>query len=117
MKIGNVVHREEGASCAECGGALCGPGENWKDRALARRGNAAERLNGAEFGESYRVHENEHVELAEMFCPQCRALLSVEIYLQGEPYRWDFRSLATAREQGYDAVAEFKQDPDAWISF
>lgn len=117
MKIGNVLHSESGSSCAGCNEAICGPGENWKEHVLARRGNAASRLNNAEFGESYRVHENQHVELAELFCPRCHDLLSVELYLKGEAYRWDYRSLAMAQEQGYDPVAEFREDPDAWISF
>jgi acetone carboxylase gamma subunit len=117
MKIGNVLHGEAGSSCASCNESISGPGENWKEHALARRGNAADRLNTGEFGSSYRVHENPHVELAELFCPHCRELLSVELYLDGEQYRWDYRSLATAQEQGYDAVKEFQQDPEAWISF
>jgi acetone carboxylase gamma subunit len=117
MKIGNVVHNGEGSSCAACGERISAPGENWKDHALARRGNAADRLNTGEFGQFYRVHENQHVEIAELFCPHCNDLLSVELYLQGEPYRWDYRSLDEARSQGYDAASEFRENPDAWISF
>jgi acetone carboxylase gamma subunit len=116
-KIGNVVHNGEGSSCAACGERISAPGENWKDHALARRGNAADRLNTGEFGQFYRVHENQHVEIAELFCPHCNDLLSVELYLQGEPYRWDYRSLEEARSQGYDAASEFRENPDAWISF
>jgi acetone carboxylase gamma subunit len=117
MKIGNVEHGPSGCSCAGCGGTLCGQGENWKEHVLAKRGNAADRLNQGQFGESYRVHENQHVELAELFCPHCHDLLSVELYLKDEPYRWDYRSLETAKEQGYDPVSEFHQDEDSWISF
>jgi acetone carboxylase gamma subunit len=117
MKIGNVLHAESGSTCASCGHPLGGPGDNWKQHALARRGSAAERLNGGEFGPFYRVHENQYVELAELFCPECHALLSVELYLKGEPYRRDYRSLEAARESGYDAVAEFKENPELWISF
>lgn len=118
MQIGNITYRKSGeVCCAECDLLLASPGENWKDLVRSRRGNAAERLNGGEFGPLYRVHENPHVELAELFCPSCHGLLSVELYLKGEPYRWDYRSLDEAREQGYDAVAAYKQDPGAWISF
>jgi acetone carboxylase gamma subunit len=117
MKIGNVVHRDSGSVCGNCAAALCGPDENWKEQALARREKAAARLNDGSFGRFYKVHDNEHVELAELFCPECQGLLSVELYLNGEPYRRDFRSLEAARADGYDPVVELREEPEAWISF
>jgi acetone carboxylase gamma subunit len=117
MKIGNIVHTESGSRCGGCAESLCGPDENWKDHSLARRGNAAERLNNGDFGRFYKVHDNEHVELAELFCPHCKALLSVELYLHGEPYRSDYLTLEAGRSEGYDPVAEFRDEPEAWTSF
>lgn len=119
MRIGDVVWRQEDRSvaCARCDEVLCEDHENWKEHALVKRGNAAERLNGGDFGSSYAVYENEHLELAEIFCPHCHAILSVELYLQDEPLRWTFRGLDVAREQGYDAAADFAAHPDEWISF
>lgn len=117
MKIGSVVYAESGPSCAHCEEAIGGPDENWKEHSLARRGNAAGRLNGGEFGDHFQVHENEHVELAELFCPHCKALLTVELYQRGEPYRREYQSLESARAAGYDPVAEFRDDPDSWVSF
>jgi acetone carboxylase gamma subunit len=117
MKIGNVVYAAAGPTCEHCGTTICGRDENWKEHSLARRGNAAERLNDGEFGDHFQVHENEHVELAELFCPNCKALLTVELYLHGEPYRREYQSLESASAAGYDAVAEFRDDADAWVSF
>lgn len=117
MKIGNVVWAGEQVQCAHCSERLCDATENWKDHSLAHRGLASERLTPERFGPSFRVHENPNVELAELFCPHCKALLSVELYLVGEPYRWDYRSPELARDQDYDPAREIREDPDSWISF
>ena len=53
----------------------------------------------------------------EIFCPRCKTLLAIELYLRGEPTRWTFRSLAIASSQGYDPFAEREVDPERWISF
>lgn len=117
MKIGNLVWHDNGVHCAFCEHRLSDESQNWKEFSLARRGLASERLTSDHFGPSFRVQENPNVELAELFCPQCKALLSVELYLLGEPYRWDHRSLEVASEQDYNPMAEFQRDPSAWISF
>lgn len=117
MKIGNLLWEGGGVHCAFCSERLSDESDNWKDHSLARRGLASERLTPEHFGPSFRVHENPNVEIAELFCPHCKGLLSVELYLVGEPYRWDHRSLDVAREQDYDPMEEFQRDPDAWISF
>jgi acetone carboxylase gamma subunit len=117
MKIGNLAWEGDAVHCGVCDERLCDESQNWKDHSLARRGLASERLTPEHFGPSFRVHDNPNVELAELFCPHCKALLSVELYLAGEPYRWDHRSLEVARDQDYDPMEEFQRDPDAWISF
>lgn len=117
MRIGNVVWADGTVACAHCGHRLCDSGSNWKDHCLARRGSAADRLNAGEFGAAFKVHENAAVELAELSCPGCKAMLSVELYLDGEPYRSDYRTLEQAREAGYDPVAEFRDDAGSWLSF
>ncbi|HKP18273.1 MAG TPA: acetone carboxylase subunit gamma, partial [Gaiellaceae bacterium] len=119
LTFGPVVWRgaADSVECAGCRARLCGRDENWKEHVLAVRGNAAERLARGEFGTTYRVYAHERVELAELFCPSCSALLSVELYLRGEPYRRDYAPLGAARSAGYDAEAEYAQDPDSWISF
>jgi acetone carboxylase gamma subunit len=117
MKIGNVVWAGDEVRCARCSERLWVASHNWKDHSLAKRGLASERLTSEHFGPSFRVHDNENVELAELFCPHCKALLSVELYLVGEPYRWDYRSLDVAAEQDYDLAEDFRRDPAAWISF
>jgi hypothetical protein len=63
------------------------------------------------------VYDHPGVNIVELFCPHCSALLSVELYLADEPLRCTFRRLEDARADGYDAVAEFQKDPEAWISF
>ncbi|MGE0862200.1 MAG: acetone carboxylase subunit gamma [Gammaproteobacteria bacterium] len=119
MQIGDVRWDDvtHDVHCVPCGARLCADDQNWKAHALVRRGNAAERLNGGGFGDTYRLYEHAELELAEIFCPACKALLSVELYLRGEPLRWSWRSLAVAARQGYDPVAEFAADPTSWISF
>jgi acetone carboxylase gamma subunit len=117
MKIGNVVWEGEEVRCAHCSERLCEASQNWKDHSLARRGLASERLTPEHFGPSFRVQDNANVELAELFCPNCKALLSVELYLIGEPYRWDYRSADVAGAQGYDPAQEWRDDPSSWISF
>jgi acetone carboxylase gamma subunit len=104
-------------ACAKCEHRLSSDAENWKEHALVKRGNAAARLNNGAFGRKFRVYENPHLELAELFCPSCKALLAVELYLRGEPLRWTYRSLDTAAKAGYDAVADYAAHPDQWISF
>ena len=117
MTIGNLLWDGGAVHCARCSERLCDESQNWKDHSLARRGLASERLTPEHFGPSFRVQDNPNVELAELFCPHCKALLSVELYLVGEPYRWDHRSLDVAREHDYDPMEEFQRDPAAWISF
>ena len=119
MRIGDVVWDTDAheVRCAPCGERLCADDENWKEHALVKRGNAAERLNGGSFGPAYRVYAHADLELAEIFCPACKALLSVELYLRDEPLRWTYRSLEAAARQGYDAPADYRADPDSWISF
>jgi hypothetical protein len=79
---------------------------------MRRRGSTA-----APSARTYRVHAHHRVELAELFCPACEELLSVELYLANEPYRCDYRPLDIAVSQGYDAPAEYAQDTAGWISF
>ncbi|MGE0068409.1 MAG: acetone carboxylase subunit gamma [Solirubrobacterales bacterium] len=117
IKIGKVIWRDEEVVCDGCGNALCANSENWKDHVQAVRGLASERLTAERFGPSYQLRENAHVEVVEFFCHHCRALLSVEIYTDGEPYRWDYQSLAVARDRGYDPVREFRDAPEDWVSF
>lgn len=119
MRIGDVVWREDDHSiiCANCDSWLSSDTENWKEYALVKRTNAAERLNGGDFGNTYSVYEHPDLELAEIFCPNCKSLLSVELYLCDEPLRWTYRSLPVAAKSGYDAVADYAADPSAWISF
>ena len=119
MRIGDVVWDEATSSvaCGRCEARFCGTEENWKEQALVKRTNAAERLNSGDFGPAFRVYEHDDLELAEIFCPHCKALLTVELYLRDEPMRWTFRPLAVARTQGYDPVAEYEADPEGWISF
>ena len=119
MRIGDVIWTAatRSVSCACCNAHLCADHENWKEHALVKRSNAAERLNGGSFGPSYRVYEHPDLELAEIFCPACKALLSVELYLRDEALRWTFRSLEVAAQQGYDATADYAANPQAWISF
>ncbi len=119
MRIGDVVWNQEdhSVSCSKCSARLSADDENWKDQALVKRTNAAERLNSGEFGPAFHVYEHDDLELAEIFCPECKALLTVEFYLRDEPMRWTFRSLAVAKSQGYDPVAEYEADPEGWISF
>jgi len=119
MQIGDVNWStgDHAISCACCGARLCADDENWKEHALVKRTNAAERLNGGSFGPAFRVYEHPDLELAEIFCPSCKALLSVELYLRDEPLRWTFRSLDVAARQGYDAAADFAANPGDWISF
>jgi acetone carboxylase gamma subunit len=119
MRIGNVVwsHEQHSVSCGRCGARLSADDQSWKDHALVKRSNAAQRLNSGEFGPAFHVYEHEDLELAEIFCPECKALLAVELCLRDEPLRWTFRSLAVAKSQGYDPVAEYEADPESWISF
>lgn len=117
MQIGSVVYTDSGAKCAHCSQHFCSPEQNWKEHVVANRGRAAERLNNGQFGEHYQVHEHDEVELAELYCPGCKALLTVEIYLKGEPYRREYQTLESARAAGYDPVAEFRDSPGDWISF
>jgi acetone carboxylase gamma subunit len=117
LKIGKVIWRDSGVYCSHCDAEICGVDENWKDHSLARRGLAAEQLTASRFGPSYKLHPNPRVEVAELFCPTCKGLLSVELYKAGEPYRWDYSTLERGRERGYDPVGEFRNDPDSWIAF
>ncbi len=119
LDFGPIVLRPsaDAVECAACTVRLCGPDENWKEHAAAARGRAYDRLMRGEFGPWYRVYEHDRVELAELFCPSCGSLLSVELYLTGEPYRRDYAPLAVAREEGYDAQREHAEDPSSWISF
>lgn len=118
MKIGNVRWDADGSvCCARCGTLLCTERENWKEHALVKRGNASDRLNSGEFGPAFGVYPNEHLEFAEIFCPECKGVLSTEFYLRDEPFRWTFRSLEVAAEQDYDAVADLAENPDKWLSF
>lgn len=119
MRIGDVswdLDTHE-VACARCSGVICRDDQNWKEHSLVVRKNAAERLNDAQFGATFRVHEHPDVELAEIFCPHCEALLSVELYVTGEPFRWTYQSLDVARRRGYDPVAEMRNAPDQWLSF
>jgi N-methylhydantoinase B len=117
VRIGNVLQDLGGRQdrCADCGYVLARAGHNWKEQCSARRVNASERLNRGDVGPDNRVRAHPCVELAELFCPACSALLSVEFYLTNEPYRWSFRTLADARDAGYDAAAEHETDPQSWI--
>jgi acetone carboxylase gamma subunit len=119
MRIGDVVWTEDGKSvqCAHCKATISNADQNWKEYALVKRGNAALRLNNGEFGPTYRVYDNPHLELAEIFCPGCHALLSVELYLAGEPLRWAFRTLEAAAADGYNAKEDWRTNPERWISF
>jgi acetone carboxylase gamma subunit len=117
MRIANLVWTEDAVSCRHCGARLSSPEENWKDHALVERGLATDRLTGENFGPSYRLGKHEEVELAELFCPGCHALLSVETYLKGEPFRRDYRSLEGAAGAGYDPVGEFRDAPEDWVTF
>jgi acetone carboxylase gamma subunit len=119
MRIGEVIWKQEEhcVSCANCDTRLSADDENWKEHALVKRTNAAKRLNGGEFGPTYRVYEHPDLELAEIFCPACKTLLTVELYLRDEPLRWTYRSLSAAARSGYDVVADFAAHPNEWISF
>jgi len=119
MRIGDVVWNQDDHSvaCAKCDERLSADDENWKEHSLLKRTNAAERLNCGDFGPAYSVYEHPDLELVEIFCPHCKALLAAELYLRDEPLRWTFRSLDVAIEQGYDAAADFAAEPEQWISF
>jgi acetone carboxylase gamma subunit len=119
MKIGNVVWNleEHAVSCGICGSRLASDNENWKEHSLVRRTNAGERLNSGCFGQTYQVYDHPDLDLAEIFCPFCKSLLTVELYLRNEPLRWSYRSLRLAAEAGYDAVEEYNANPGDWISF
>jgi acetone carboxylase gamma subunit len=117
MKIGNLLYGGGKVSCASCEAPITEITENWKDHALVRRGPAAEQLSQERFGEAFRLEKNDSVEVAEFFCPECEDLLSVELYLAGEEFRRDFRSLESAREDGYDPVREYRNEPESWVSF
>jgi N-methylhydantoinase B len=116
--LGGVDYRLDAKTvhCSECEQELGPTDENWKDRVPLRRRPAAE-LNDRGFGRHYRIEPNPGVELAEFFCPHCRRVLSVEIYLSGEPHRSDFTPLDVAEGRGYTPAGEREQDPGAWISF
>jgi hypothetical protein len=103
--------------CGGCEATLCTPEQNWRDHCAVSRGPASERLRSEDLGAAWRLHPHPDVELAEFFCPACRALLSVEWYLRGEAHRWTFRTLEAAAGDGYDAPAEFRADPGRWISY
>jgi N-methylhydantoinase B len=107
----------DAVSCRVCEQRLCSPAENWKDACVIARGSAFERLRSEEFGARWRIRAHEEVELAEMFCPHCHAILAVEWYLRGEPFRWTYRTIEGARVQGYDAAADFGQHPEEWLVF
>jgi hypothetical protein len=49
LKIGPIAWAAA-VGCTQCGARLCSRDENWKEHALAVRGNAAERLNSGAFG-------------------------------------------------------------------
>ncbi|MDO8211648.1 hydantoinase B/oxoprolinase family protein [Conexibacter sp. CPCC 206217] len=102
--------------CAQCAAALSPVDANWKDHVPASRGPAAD-LGERGFGATYRVAPNESVEVAELFCPACHAVLAVELYLKDEPYRWDYQPLAVAHAGGYDPAAECAADAAGWITF
>jgi N-methylhydantoinase B len=118
LELGSVTcsltHRT--VACSACGGVLSAVDVNWKDRVPAFRRPASD-LNARGFGATYRIEPNPTVEVAELFCPHCRTVLSVELYLEDEPYRWDFCPLDVAAAQGYDAATSFAGDEDRWISF
>jgi N-methylhydantoinase B len=118
MNLGGVEYRPGAGSinCCGCGAAVSDAASNWKDRVPSSRRPAAE-LNERGFGASFRVAENETVETAEFFCPSCKRVLAVEIYLAGEPFRTDYLPLDVAAEQGYEAAADREANPDKWISF
>jgi N-methylhydantoinase B len=119
LDFGPVVWRPDAdaVECAVCAARVCGPEQNWKEHAATARGRAYDRLGRGEFGPWFRLYEHDRVEVAEFFCPACRALLSVELYLAGEPYRRDWAPLDVARATGYDARREHAEDPSSWISF
>jgi len=119
MRIGDVVWHEATSRirCGHCDGDISGFDENWKEHSLIKRSNAHRVLNSGKFGSEYKVYENENLEIAEIFCRHCNALLAVELYLVGEPLRWTYRTLQGAVKAGYDARQDFLDNPDKWISF
>jgi N-methylhydantoinase B len=119
FQIGNLRWNPEAdaVTCAACHAQLCSPRENWKEHVLVARGLASERLRSDEMGAAWRIHSHPDAEFAEFFCPACRAILTAEWYLRGEPYRWTYQTLDGAAEGGYDAVSDFRSDPDGWLAF
>jgi N-methylhydantoinase B len=118
LEFGSVLYSSEADEyrCAGCATAIAPGDANWKDYVPHTHGPAVS-LEQRGLGESFRVHENAAVSVAEFFCPDCKGLLSVEIYVDGDPYRQDYRSLERARAEDYDAPADLAANPDQWLSF
>jgi N-methylhydantoinase B len=118
LDLGAVeFHAEAGIyRCTGCGEQLAPAEGNWKDHVPHAQGPAVS-LEERGLGETFKVHANDAVSVAEFFCPGCKGLLAVELYVEGDPYRRDYRPLEQARAEGYDAAADFAENPDTWLSF
>jgi N-methylhydantoinase B len=109
--VDSGIHR-----CASCQTEIAPAEGNWKDFVPHAQGPAVS-LEDRGLGETYKVHPNDAVSVAEFFCPGCKGLLAVELYVEGDSFRRDYRPVEQAKREGYDAAADFAENPGAWLSF
>ena len=65
-------------ACGHCGGDLAAMQDNWKDAAVLRRSDMAERL--SELGVRVRPRQERRLLLYEWACPRCASLLETNLY-------------------------------------